>query len=215
MGQNVRLYQNAPIEKRMLVYNSSLVGANLERADLRGLDLRGVNLTNANLRNADLSECDLRYATCIKTDFSGATIQRARFDYADCTDSDFTGCYGRGVSFYRARLWVAKLRYAQFKSALFVEADMTGADVVHSLFLGAKFDDARLDGVQNADMATYTWWYSPFGQGPSKVVYKPVPGYKRLDESVTGPYSFRENAARERTEDYVRKGWRQGKGNKD
>src|SRR3990167_3803437 len=136
------------VDKRLeLAYKSSLVGANLERADLRGLDLRGINLTSANLRGADLSQANLSQATLIRTDLSRANIQRANFTDADMTGCDLTGCYGRGAKFYRTKLCLAYLRYAQFKNAFFIECDMTGADLLNSLFLGAKFDGSNTEGV--------------------------------------------------------------------
>jgi len=73
--------------------------------------------------------------------------------------------------------------------------------------LGARFDGAKLDGVRNTNRAIFTWWYAPFQGGPRKVVYDPIPGYIRMDESVTGDFTVRENSARERVEDDVLKGW--------
>lgn len=197
-----------PMERRELIYNSSLVGKNLERGDLRGLDLRGVNLTNANLRAADLTGADLRWAILIQADLSRANLTRTDFRYADLTDADLTGCYGRATNFQHARLWTSYMRYAQFKNAIFVDADLTGVDFLCSLLLGAKFNGAKLDGVRNTNRAIFTWWYAPFQGGPRKVVYDPIPGYHRLDESVTGDFTIRENSARERVEGDVLKGWR-------
>jgi len=196
-----------PKERRELIYNSSLVGKNLERADLRGLDLRGVNLTNTNLRAADLSRADLRYATLIQADLSRANLHLTDFRYADLTDADLTGCYGRATNFQFARLWTSYIRYAQLKNAIFCDADLTGVDFLCTLLLGARFNGAKLDGIKNANRAVFTWWYAPFQGGPRKVVYDPVPGYTRLDESVTGDFTIRENSARERVETEVLKSW--------
>ena len=194
------------VEKRLeLAYNSSLVGANLERADLRGLDLRGVNLTNANLRGADLSRANLSNAKLIKTDLSRANLHRTNFTEADMTGCDLTGAYGRGAIFYKTRMCLAYLRYAQFKNAFFIECDMMGADLLNSLFLGARFDGSNTDGVKNADRAIYLWYWSPLKTG--KISYDPTPGWMQLDESVTGVETVRENSARERVEDVVTKSW--------
>jgi hypothetical protein len=176
------------------------------------MDLRGVNLTNTNLRHADLTGADLRYARLIKADLSGATVSRVKFHYADLTDCDLTHAYGRATVFYHTRLWVAKFRRGTWKNTIFAYCDLTGADFVGSEFLGARWWECKLDGVKNANMATYIWWYSPLGFGPAKMVYKPVPGYIMMDESVTGPFSFRENSARERMEDITMKGWRRDTG---
>lgn len=172
------------------------------------MDLRGVNLTATNLRLADLTGADLRYATLVQADLSNAVVQRTDFRYANLTDCDFTGVYGRGVNFQGARCWTSHMRYAQFKNAIFCYADLTGVDFLCSLLLGARFDGAKLDGIQNAETCIYTWWYAPFQGGPRKISVKPIPGYIRMDESVTGDFSIRENSARERVEDDVVKGWK-------
>jgi len=180
------------------VYDATLGGANLERMDLRGVDLRGVNLTNANLRGADLSRADLRGAILIKTDLSRSNIQLVDFEEANLTQADLTGCYGRGANFSYARMWLVYLRRATMKNAFFVGTELQGADFVGTEFLGARFDGAKIDNVKNADMATYSWWYNPFGT--QKMSYKPIPGWRRMDESVMGGTTVGENAAREKVE---------------
>ena len=152
-----------------------------------------------------MSQANLSQATLIRTDLSRANIQRANFTDADMTGCDLTGCYGRGAKFYRTKLCLAYLRYAQFKNAFFIECDMTGADLLNILFLGAKFDGSNTEGVKNADRAIFLWWWSPLKTG--KISYDPLPGWIQLDESVTGVESVRENAARERVEDSVQKAW--------
>ena len=195
--------------RRELIYNSSLVGENMERFDLRGVDLRGANFTNTNLRGADLAYADLRHCIFIKADLSRCNLHMADLSYADLTDADLTGSYGRVTKFYKARMWSTKIRRVGFKGALFIETDLTGADFVGSELLGAKFDGAILDGIQNADRAIFRWWVSPYGLGPSKIMYDPMPGYVLMEESATKGYTIRENAAREKVEHNVRKGWRE------
>jgi hypothetical protein len=117
--------------------------------------------------------------------------------------------YGRVTKFYRTRMWAAKIRRVTYKGALFIESDLTGADFVGSEFLGSKFNGAILDGVKNADRAVFRWWVSPYGLGPSKIMYDPMPGYVLMEESATKGWSRRENAAREKVEHLVQKGWRE------
>ena len=109
--------------RRKLIYNSSLVGENMERFDLRGVDLRGANFTNTNLRQADLRYADLRYCKFIKADLSQANLHMADFSHADMTDCDLTMSYGRVTNFYRTRMWAAKIRRVTYKGALFIETD--------------------------------------------------------------------------------------------
>ncbi len=194
-------------ERRELIYNSALVGANLERFDMRGMDLRGVNLTNANLRGADLSRADLRQAILIKADLSRCNLHLARLDQADLTDADLTMSYGRATNFYKAKCWATKFRRVTYKNAMFCYADLTGADFVGAELLGSKFDYAKLDGVKNTNRAIFRWYVSPYGLGPSKIIYDPMPGYVLMDESATKGRTRRENAAREKIEVFIEKGW--------
>ena len=203
MSQKTRQRMNR--HRALVSYETAMVGVNLERADMRGMELQGINLTNSNLRGADLSGADLTGAICVKADFSRACLYNTNLTDAIMTSADLSGAYGRGANFTRARLWLAYLRHAQFKNAYFIDADMRGSNWVGSLFLGSKFDGARVEGVQNADKAFYTWWYSPIS--PNKLSYEPVPGWIRVDQSVLGNISVRENAAREQVEAYVKKGW--------
>ena len=191
-----------------VVYNSTLVGANLERADMRGVDLRGANLTNANLRGADLSRADFRGAILIKADLSRANLQLTNFEGADLTSADLTGSYGRRTNFSHARMWLVYLRRATMKNALFLCTDLRGADFVGTEFLGARFDGANIDRVKNADMAVYCWWWNPLGM--QKISYKPIPGWKRMDESVLGGQTVQENASREQLERHNKRGWVKG-----
>lgn len=181
-------------------YNAMMVGANLERADMRGCDLRGINLSNANLRGADLARADLRGAILIKADLSRANLQLADLQNADMSCADLTGAYCRRTNFSYARMWLVYLRRGTFKNAFFLGADMRGADLAGAECLGARFDDAITEGLRNADMATYTWWYNPIGG--QKVSLKPIPGWTRMDESVMGGTTVRENSAREKVEQY-------------
>lgn len=175
---------------------------------MRGMDLRGANFTNANLRGADLSYADLRYAIFIKADLSRADLQRTNLAHADLTDADLTASYGRATSFYRARMWSTKIRRVTYKNCFFIETDLTDADFVGSELLGTRFNGAILDGVKNTHRAVFLWWVSPYGLGPSKINYEPIPGYRLMDESATKGWSRRENAARKKIEKLIRKGRR-------
>ena len=91
------------------------------------------------------------------------------------------------------------------KNALFVGTELQGADFVGTLFLGARFDGAKIEKIKNADLAFYSWWYNPLGA--QKMSYKPIPGWRRMDESVMGGTTVQENAAREQVELYNTRGW--------
>ncbi len=201
------MFKKWPMEFRHkfeVMYKSTLVGANLERADLRGLDLRGANLTSANLRGADLSGANLSGAILIKADLSRACLMKANFSDAQLITADLTGTYGRATNFSRAIMWNAYVRRVTHKNCWYVDTDLEGADFLGSEFLGSRFDGANLTGLQNADRAIFSWWRSPMGL--NKLNYDPIPGWMRLDFSVTGDASFQENSAGERVGHRVTKG---------
>jgi hypothetical protein len=101
--------------------------------------------------------------------------------------------YLKAVNFSGARFWNTTLRRCMAKNAIFFDADLRGCNVAFSDFLGARFNGANLEAVRNADTAVF-YWYIPEGfKGP--IEYKPRPGLVRLETSVLGGYSFRENAA--------------------
>ena len=62
--------------------------------------------------------------------------------------------------------------------------------------------------IKNADLAFYSWWYNPHGS--PKMTLKPIPGWIRMDESVLGGTTVRENAAREKVELYNERSWEKG-----
>lgn len=175
-----------------IAYKCSLVGANLERADLRGKKLRGINLTAANLRGADLSFCDLRDATIIQADFSRACLYKTNFAGADLSGSDLSMSYGKGTNFHKAVAHSCQFRNVVYKNALFIDTDLRKSDFFHAELLGSRFNGALLDRVRNMHTAQFEWWLSPWG-GPQS--YDPRPGWLKIDSSLMGNISLQENAA--------------------
>lgn len=176
-----------------MIERYSLIGANLERADLRGKYLRNANFTNANLRGADLTKADLRGAVFARADLSRACLYGADCEGADFSAADMSMSYLRAVNFSKAVLWNTTLRRCYAKNAIFFDADLRSANVAFTDFLGSRFNGAKLDGIRNAETATF-YWYWPPGGGP--IEYKWRPGLVRLDGSITGGISLQENAAR-------------------
>jgi len=184
-------------ERIEMAYKYQFVGANLERFDLRGKDLRGVNMSNANLRGADLAKADLRYATLINCDLSRACLHLANFEGADISASDLSMSYGKSTNFSRAIMQGCSIRQAIHKNCFYIGTDLTNSDFNGSMLLGSRFDYAKLTDVRNAHNAYYSWWMSPWGGPPS---YEPIPGWTKIDFSVMGGFTVRENAAREKVE---------------
>jgi len=174
-----------------------LVGGNLELMDLSGKDLSGMNLTNANLRSVKAVGTNFTGCKLVKADLSGAVLRLANFTDADLSGADMTLSYAKAALFLRTRMWNTIIRHAIWKNALVIDADMTGADILCTLLMGARFDGTKFLDIRNADRAIYHWWMSPWGGPPS---YDPIPGWFKLDESIHGGQSYQENAARQKVE---------------
>jgi len=190
IGENTRKVEDYGLNC-LVAYKCSLVGANLERADLRGKKLGGVNMSAANLRGADLSFCDLSNATIIGADFSRACLYHTNFTDADVSGSDFSMSYMKSTKFLRATAWSCLFKNIIAKNALFIDTDLRKSDFFHAELLGARFNGAKLQRVRNLHTAQFEWWMNPWG-GPQS--YEPRPGWMKLSESMMGGISLQENS---------------------
>jgi len=175
-----------------IAYKCSLVGNNLERADLRGKKLQGANFTAANLRGADLSGADLRGCKFISADLSRTCLYRTNLSYADLSGADLSMAYMKGTKLYKAVCQATLFRNIIAKNALFIYTDLRKSDFFHAELLGSRFNGALLDRVRNMDTAQFEWWLSPWG-GPQS--YEPRPGWLKIDRSMLGNISLQENAS--------------------
>jgi len=120
----------------------SLIGANLEGADLRWANLRGVDLRGANLTGVDLTGADLEGA-----DFKGADLRDADLRGAYFKDTDLEGAYLTGADLTRADLEGADLTGACFisadlRGACFISADISFTDII-GFYVGSHFGFAH------------------------------------------------------------------------
>jgi uncharacterized protein YjbI with pentapeptide repeats len=172
-----------------------LVGGNFDRANLRKKNFAGVNLTDATFRGADLSYANLRGAKLIQADLSRACLHMADLTGADLSSADLTGAYLKAANFTDARIWFASLRRVTAKNCLFINTDLTGSDFFQAELLGARFNGAILTMVRNMTKANFYWYMSPRGGPPS---YDPIPGWWKMDSSILGDITLRENAHRKK-----------------
>lgn len=160
--------------RRIFMYQTSLKGANFTGADLWGAcldqadlsdsvavmtDFRHVSAVEALLVNADCEGADFRRANVSGTDFSGANLNKCRFEncvYSESTvwpgeppiaalrlgpDADLQGADLRKVCLLKANLKRANLRGANlFRSTLF------GCDLSEAIFDGVNLKGAVYDG---------------------------------------------------------------------
>ena len=120
----------------------TLVGVNVQKADLNNAVITRSNLQKAQFNKAALSGADFSESSCVDTDFSDAdlqnanftdtTISGARFNAAKLERANFTNAGGHGVLFVRANL----------TGAIFDGADLPGIDLT-----GANLTNASFKGV--------------------------------------------------------------------
>jgi len=125
--------------REALLHRATATGAYLARADLGEAHARGVTLDGANLQRACLDGADLRRASLREARLQGASAVGVRLDYADLT----------GVRASEGtRLADASLREASGPDSLWMDSDLTGADLSYARLPGADFTRAVLEGAE-------------------------------------------------------------------
>ena len=129
-----------------------------------------------------------------KASLVGANLYGAFGRGKNLRGADFTCAYMKGAIFWRTTATSCLFRQVTAKNCMFIETDLRKSDFHFAELLGARFNGAKTDLCRNMDTAQYEWWMSPW-RGPQS--YKPRPGWDKIDSSLLGNISFRENSASE------------------
>lgn len=152
-----------PIERKFNVYTikfkdgrteefKTLVGADLQGADLRDADLRNVNLQSADLRDANLWNADLR----------DADLWRANLWDADVCNADLRGANLRNADLRNANVWCADLRGANLRGADFENCKLRHTEGIVTANFGRHTAVAWSEGVNIGCLShSYEEWLSP------------------------------------------------------
>ena len=124
-----------------------LRGRDLAGADLSGLDLSGADLTGAFLERANLSDTNLERSICKDTAFTGAVLDRARFDGADLNGANLSRASARATSFRHVDLEHMKAMEACFRHADFEAARLAKSTLIKTDFTGARLVGATLKNI--------------------------------------------------------------------
>ncbi len=125
--------------REALLHRATATGAYLAGADLSEAHARGLNLDGANLRGARLDGADLRRASLCEARLQGASAVGVQLDHADLT--------GLRAS-EGTRLADASLREASGPGSLWMDSDLTAADLSYARLPGADFTRAVLEGAE-------------------------------------------------------------------
>ena len=102
------------------------------RIDLRSADLRSADLSHANLREANLSHANLRGANLSHVSLLDTNLFTADLSGANLTYTVWISAYCSGANFSSASLYYAQLAFSRLP---------------HAEFLGARFGDTGLHGL--------------------------------------------------------------------
>jgi uncharacterized protein YjbI with pentapeptide repeats len=120
-----------------------LGGADLSKASLYGADLSGANLYKAHLRGADLSGADLREAH-----LEGADLCEAHLREAHLEEADLSGANLYKANLHRSALYRSALSGANLYRANLYKADLSGADLSEANLEGVRLRGANLSGAR-------------------------------------------------------------------
>lgn len=169
-----------------------LSDANLSNLNLTRIDLFGANLSRTNFYASYLNQADFRKAVLYNTSFNTADLRYAYFknahfagtifNLADLTGANFNEVnlsagskYIRSkVSFYKAKLIGANLRYSNLSYTVLshadlTRADLTGANLYGAFLFNANFDHAQLNDtiLSNTNLMDVVNLENCFHSGPS------------------------------------------------
>jgi uncharacterized protein YjbI with pentapeptide repeats len=113
------------------------------RVDLSGLDLRGADIGFADLHGARLIKASLRRAAGYRVDLSGATLTGADLLEARLVEAKLVRARLTGG----ANLVSAKLKHADARGALFLQARLQEAHFEDADLRGARFEQSNLNNA--------------------------------------------------------------------
>jgi uncharacterized protein YjbI with pentapeptide repeats len=95
-----------------------LTNVNLSGMDLQDVNLSGANLSGANFSNSDLSGANFENTLLREVNFSNSQLANANFSNSDLENANFSDAILRNSILYGA----------QYESANFNQADLTGVE---------------------------------------------------------------------------------------
>lgn len=119
----------------------------LSGCEIKNMDFRNQNLDGVNFRNARLENCAFAHAQ--GADFSGAAIERCRFEQGDLSFSDFRRSQQNDVRFENCTMHQADFTDARMKQVTFSGCDLRSA-IFNGIDMGAlRFEQAEPVQEQN------------------------------------------------------------------
>lgn len=124
----------------LMLYDSTLDGANLSKADLSYTDLRNSSLAGANFEKAAM----------IRSSIEGSKAPKAIFDRIEGYRTNFSGVTAPGASFASAEVQRADFSKSDLTGANFAKAELGRAVFTETVITGVNFTYANLARAQLA-----------------------------------------------------------------
>jgi uncharacterized protein YjbI with pentapeptide repeats len=166
------------------LYDGSLKGSNLIRANLEGAELGGAHLERAQLREAHLKRADLKGGHLEKANLTAAFLEGA-----DLIGADLEGADLRYANLERAILMIVNLKGVDLR-----EANLEGADLRDANLKGAKFNENTIwkDAICNTGPNNGTKWpdknFDPEAKEMILTETSPISLTRSVDIKVKIPY---------------------------
>ncbi|CAA0106715.1 Secreted effector protein PipB2 [Halioglobus japonicus] len=132
-------------------HRANLVAVNLKDSSVAGADFQRADFSRALLEDVDLSHSNLDSAR-----FRNTCLRRASLVRSDLEDTDFTGAYLGHADLSYAYLGRSRMRYTNLQGARMVGADFEGADLrgaVFNCYVSHQHDTRREPVVQCAELS--------------------------------------------------------------
>ena len=163
----------------------------VKKPDLEKLDLSGLELSDLYLRGVLITDTSFEESVLRRADLSQTKLYNVRFDRAQAENVKLNGAQIRWSCMEEVDLTAADLRFlvsedSDLNSAVFEDADLSGARLYHTRVANAKFKNADLSSTDLSDALE-------IGKGQlekartTQGAKLPDPLYKRLTLAACGP----------------------------
>lgn len=152
------------------LYDDSIVGAYLEKANLQGARLSKAGLSWAILNNANLSNADLGHARLVWTQLKNVNLSNADLSGASLGAANLSYGNLKNTIFLDASLAQANLSNANLEEAILTNANLFLSNLSDANLIGANLDHANL---RSAIFTKNTKWpedFDPIAAGAKLVL---------------------------------------------
>lgn len=132
-------------------FSNIKLNANLYGMDLSNISFRRSDLTNSNLSHANISGTDFSHAILQRCNFEGAVLKNTDFSNADMRNASLKNAIIENTSFKKANLM-----WAHLCGNNLLRADLRGAQLEWSCFIGSEVNQEQLNIMPSTALSSIT-----------------------------------------------------------